>query len=578
MTRTRYVLRHGLWGSPADTSYLATYLRHQGYAVLNAAANTARCTFDGADVCGDRLAAEVVAALHQLAAAGTPATSLSFAAYSFGGLIARYAAGKLLAAGLLRAGSGSGSGGCFGEQQEQHPHQNGASTETGAGAMWPTATPPGALVAAASGLRPLRAANFLTIASPHLGCWEEPASLTHQANHWLDPQAAAGARGSGGGSGGGGGLPLLAVMADPTCVFHAALALFDKRVLLADIRLDRTVPYCTAAISRHNPYSPQGADSSGSGISSTNARIPGRAAGSTAVSDHCVDDCAEADTEPAGGPLAAAVNWHWQPSYTAARVGALGGSGFGSGVFRGGTGADDALGGGGSGGGLLSASPRLRLGLFLALLPVLLALWGCMVAWLAGCWLHHVALLLAVRPDRGWDVRLPTSAASGLPVPPKTEGWEEEQEQRPHTSQVDQQPTGPAYMGHQASSEDVAHQDVGGTAAAGGMDALRAQDLAGPAVVRAVVATAVGNVLRRHGEGPQGAPHGSAVAAAAHAPRDTAALLDNMITHLNMLKWQKVDVDTGHYAAHAAIVVRSSRRFGRSHGHIIEYALRQLRP
>lgn len=169
-------------------------------------------------------------------------------------------------------------------------------------------------------------------------------------------------------------------------------------------------------------------------------------------------------------------------------------------------------------------------------------------------------LVVQVRPDRGWDVRLPTSAASGLPVPPKTEGWEEEQEQRPHTSQVDQQPTGPAYMGHQASSEDVAHQDVGGTAAAGGMDALRAQDLAGPAVVRAVVATAVGNVLRRHGEGPQGAPHGSgaasrgsaitaaacttavaaAVAAAAHAPRDTAALLDNMITHLNMLKWQKV--------------------------------------
>lgn len=101
---------------------------------------------------------------------------------------------------------------------------------------------------------------------------------------------------------------------------------------------------------------------------------------------------------PAHRPSAAAyLDWHWQPSYTAARVGALGGSGFGSGVFRGGTGADDALGGGGSGGGLLSASPRLRLGLFLALLPVLLALWGCMVAWLAGCWLHHVALLLAVR-------------------------------------------------------------------------------------------------------------------------------------------------------------------------------------
>jgi hypothetical protein len=38
----------------------------------------------------------------------------------------------------------------------------------------------------------------------------------------------------------------------------------------------------------------------------------------------------------------------------------------------------------------------------------------------------------------------------------------------------------------------------------------------------------------------------------------------------------QVDVDTRHYHAHAAIVIRSSRRF-RSHIHIIDYAVRQLR-
>ena len=39
----------------------------------------------------------------------------------------------------------------------------------------------------------------------------------------------------------------------------------------------------------------------------------------------------------------------------------------------------------------------------------------------------------------------------------------------------------------------------------------------------------------------------------------------------------QVDVDTQHYHAHAAIVVRSGARFGSSHAHILEYALRQMK-
>ncbi|KAG2429718.1 hypothetical protein HYH02_013975 [Chlamydomonas schloesseri] len=1189
-----FVCQHGLWGSPSDTAYLAAYLRHQGHAVLNAAANTARCTFDGADVCGDRLAAEVVAALQQLAAAGRPATSLSFAAYSFGGLIARYAAGKLLAAGLLRAGGSGGGGANSNPGPQEHAGMEGVGAEAGAGPLWPTRSPPAALVAAGSGLRPLRAANFLTIASPHLGCWEEPSSLTHQAYNsilpvtlsrtgrqllladcWLDPQppqqlqqqvpvaggtglmpAAGAAKGH---MSGGPGLPLLAVMADPGCVFHAALALFDKRVLLADIRLDRTVPYCTAAIARHNPYSSSsssccscpgggsranasqaqqgaasgrgptsracrqpaawpaaharcethgaagsdvgqgpaarrrlslvqeedshkgvavvvgslegqpglstvfvaptwedgveaehllvpavavaaapalegggeadddtgppasgaaaaggllaaalaattsglagwvppllrcvpgwslatgfaaalvelaagggsalgsgsgsgwagallaaaggmpvaglvgsllssssssgsstarvavkaacysgtdgrgsaqhtgcsrgcagggdggGATPCGSGISciccrgsqakagatlarsmsladpvansssaaaagsghsgssSTRLRSGGRAAvgggggccgggggmlalpissaypcivtphppppslvarrqqqqpqpqphrrppsplgisepavkapantcscasaatsassqdravvtaaaaaapgdGSASASDTCdttsggkpgfeQEDAGaqqqqqqqqqqlgalrrahsspsrsgwaaaaargrrgglwgEAAGSSTGGssgaegvgsggggggwrvcrptygsdghrseveaPYSAEANaWGSWPSYAAAAgAGVYGGGGnlFGgrlslgssSGGVRG-SGRGGSSASGGSGG---ISSPRLRLGLFLALLPVLLALWGCMVAWLVGCWLHHVALLLAVRPDRSWDVRLlgtteaatPATATASLPAsdkPPRVPGCGPAAEQRQLGGVDLQQPQQVASLAADGATQGAVaapHADGGGGSSA---PATQAQELQGPtAVVRAVVAAAVRNVLLRHGvepkqpvaagadmagcgctgrpavaapcaagpvqqaaaTGPPGgggggpaaeagggaasaaatctcaapapapAPAPAAADSAATAPRDTAALLDDMITHLNLLSWQKVDVDTGHYAAHAAIVVRSSRRFARSHGHIIEYALRQLRP
>ncbi len=60
------------------------------------------------------------------------------------------------------------------------------------------------------------------------------------ADRWLEPY----------------GLPLLAVLAHPDCAFHAALAAFQKRVLLADICMDRTVPYTTAAIEAVNPYQP----------------------------------------------------------------------------------------------------------------------------------------------------------------------------------------------------------------------------------------------------------------------------------------------------------------------------------
>jgi hypothetical protein len=53
---------------------------------------------------------------------------------------------------------------------------------------------------------------------------------------------------------------------------------------------------------------------------------------------------------------------------------------------------------------------RLHSELFLALLPILLLLWGCMLLWLAVCSAHHYLLLAAVRRDRTWPVRWQPSA------------------------------------------------------------------------------------------------------------------------------------------------------------------------
>ncbi|PNH10136.1 hypothetical protein TSOC_003174 [Tetrabaena socialis] len=78
-----FVCQHGLWGSPEDVAFLERYIAHNGWLTLNARSNSARGTFDGADVCGDRLAAEVVAHVQVLAAQGTRVTHLSFAAYSY---------------------------------------------------------------------------------------------------------------------------------------------------------------------------------------------------------------------------------------------------------------------------------------------------------------------------------------------------------------------------------------------------------------------------------------------------------------------------------------------------------------
>ncbi|PNG99962.1 hypothetical protein TSOC_014241, partial [Tetrabaena socialis] len=95
-------------------------------------------TYDGVDICGDRLHALVRRTLDSLAAEGRPVRQLSFVGYSMGGLITRYVAGKLFAEGLFDAGR----------------------------------------------VVPL---NFVTIATPHLGAWRMPSTWLNRAFNYMVP-------------------------------------------------------------------------------------------------------------------------------------------------------------------------------------------------------------------------------------------------------------------------------------------------------------------------------------------------------------------------------------------------------
>ncbi|KXZ51765.1 hypothetical protein GPECTOR_11g209 [Gonium pectorale] len=201
------VVQHGLWGMPANTAYLCDLLCNQlgpGYHVLNSNVNSGNLTYDGIDLCGDRLHALVLDTIKALAAQQTPVTAISLIGYSMGGLVTRYLAGKLFAEGLFD-----------------------------------TVTP----------------INFITIATPHLGSWRMPTTWLNRAFNYLVPVVTSRS-----------GLqlmlqdkhewgkPLLCLMSHPDLLFVRALRRFKRLALYANVFHDRPVPYCTAAIRLDNPY------------------------------------------------------------------------------------------------------------------------------------------------------------------------------------------------------------------------------------------------------------------------------------------------------------------------------------
>lgn len=206
------VLQHGLWGNPGHMSKFKEYMEQRLHGTpvefLNSSCNVGKLTYDGIDVCGDRLVDRILSHLAWLESVRKSVTRISFVGYSLGGLIVRYAIGKLFSQGLFNK---------------------------------------------------IKAVNLVTFASPHLGSWLHNKGLLPKTFNSLVPLVS---------SRTGyqlmmkdayiGEECLLCALCDPKLAFYQGLKQFESLMSLANIRHDPTVPYCTAAMAVENPYDSAG--------------------------------------------------------------------------------------------------------------------------------------------------------------------------------------------------------------------------------------------------------------------------------------------------------------------------------
>lgn len=200
------VLVHGLWGKPEHLWCIEENLRaaHPDANLLLSKSNLGNRTYDGVDVCGERIAEEVQEEVKRLEKDGTEIERISFVGYSFGGLASRYCVGVLQALGFFNS---------------------------------------------------VEPVNFTTFAAPHVGVCPPkkgffsylvssvgPRSLSVTGAHIFLADSVLRSR------------PLLEVMTDPESTFYKGLARFKSRALYANITNDRSVPYFTACIDSCDPY------------------------------------------------------------------------------------------------------------------------------------------------------------------------------------------------------------------------------------------------------------------------------------------------------------------------------------
>ncbi|KAF5973810.1 hypothetical protein FBULB1_8095 [Fusarium bulbicola] len=96
---TLCVLVHGLWGNSSHMRNVAEALRDQ-YSeeelyILSAEKNCGNFTYNGIELGGERVCAEIEEKLRSIEEQGGKITKLSIAGYSLGGLVSRYAVGLL---------------------------------------------------------------------------------------------------------------------------------------------------------------------------------------------------------------------------------------------------------------------------------------------------------------------------------------------------------------------------------------------------------------------------------------------------------------------------------------------------
>ncbi|KKK15750.1 hypothetical protein P175DRAFT_0435146 [Aspergillus ochraceoroseus IBT 24754] len=203
------VLVHGLWGNPSHMDFIAASLRERydedHLHILASDRNNGNLTYDGIEVCGERLAHEIEETLETFGDQGQKIRKLSVVGYSLGGLISRYALGLLYARGWLDR---------------------------------------------------LEPVNFTTFASPHLGARVAVGGVHSFLFNNLGPRTVSTSgkqlfmkdtfRDYG--------KPLLSVLADPGSIFVQALTKFKYRSVYGNIINDRTTPLYTTIFSSVDPF------------------------------------------------------------------------------------------------------------------------------------------------------------------------------------------------------------------------------------------------------------------------------------------------------------------------------------
>lgn len=203
------VLVHGLWGNPNHMRNIARSLRSRYSSdelyMLLAKRNSGSFTYDGIELGGERVCAEMEEELRAIESRGGKVKKLSIIGYSLGGLVSRYAVGLLYAKGILDT---------------------------------------------------VECMNFTTFASPHLGI-RSPLRGWH--NHIWNIVGARSLSMSGRqlftiDSFRDTGRPLLSVLADPASIFMLGLRRFRRHTLYANIVNDRSAVYYTTGIQKTDPY------------------------------------------------------------------------------------------------------------------------------------------------------------------------------------------------------------------------------------------------------------------------------------------------------------------------------------
>jgi hypothetical protein len=206
-----FVLVHGMWGSGADVSYIAEQVRALhgpgGCHVLVSAVNGGTNTYDGVDVCGERLFDEVLAFVSSQTDAQARVTRISFIGYSAGGLFSRYCVGLMQMRGFFDQ------------------------------------------------VAPI---SFVTLACPHLGVRRGRVNAWNRMFNSVAAWAVyrSGAQLALADKQGLANECLLLSMSRPNSVFILGLCRFTRLVAFANVTADRTVPYHTASLRRHNVYAP----------------------------------------------------------------------------------------------------------------------------------------------------------------------------------------------------------------------------------------------------------------------------------------------------------------------------------